>query len=172
MAAKLSNLVDKMSGVNLQMEDYADMSSQSAKNLWELEASDSSPSHSPSWFLARRLLSSCPNTKHCLEICATLTEELGAVPPPFHSWTAPLVEDMLHDVRTRLIEAVVTGPGRAGLFYERCSMGEGLTADEARDATFLLTGAGTWAGKSAYLTADPMTIQGGQQAIAHAVTDH
>ena len=40
-------------------------------------------------------------------------------------------------------------------------MGQGLTVDEARDATFLLTGTGTWVGKSAYLTADPMTIQRG-----------
>ena len=32
-------------------------------------------------------------------------------------------------------------------------MGEGLKVDEARDATFLLTGAGTWVGKAAYLTA-------------------
>ena len=40
-------------------------------------------------------------------------------------------------------------------------MGEGLRADKARDATFLLTAAGTWVGKSAYLTADPMSIQQG-----------
>ena len=50
-------------------------------------------------------------------------------------------------------------------------MGEGLTADKARDATFLLTGAGTWVGKSAYLTTDSMTIQEGKMAIAQAVTD-
>ena len=91
-----------------------------------------------------------------------LTEELGAVPPPSHSWTAPLVEDMLHDIRTRLTKAVVIGPGRAVLFYGRCSLGEGLIEDKARDATFLLTRAGMWVGKLAYLTADPMTIQEGQ----------
>ena len=51
-------------------------------------------------------------------------------------------------------------------------MGEGLTADEARDAAFLLTGAGTWVGKLAYLTADSMTIQEGKRAIAQAVSDH
>ena len=145
--------------------------SQSAKDLQELEASGSSPSHLPSCSPARRLLSSCPNMKHCLEIHVTLTEELGAVPPPSHLWMAPLVEDMLCDIRTGLTEAVVTGPGRAVLFYGRCSLGEGLTADEARDATFLLTGAGTWVGKPAYLTTDPMTIQEGRQAIAQAVTD-
>ena len=161
MAAKLSDLVNRMSEADLQMEGHADMPSQSAKDLWESEALGSSPSCSPSWSLARRLLSSYPNMKHCLEIHVTLTEELGAVPSPSHSWTAPLVEDMLHEVRTSLTEAVVTGPGRAVLFYGRHSMGEGLTTDEARDAAFLLTGAGTWVGKLAYLAAKPMTIQEG-----------
>ena len=45
-------------------------------------------------------------------------------------------------------------------------------ADEARDAAFLLTGADMWVGKSAYLAADPMTMQEGRWAIAQAVTDH
>ena len=81
------------------------------------------------------------------------------------------MEDMLHDARTRPTEAVVIGPGRAVLFYGRCSMGEDLTMDEARDATFLLTGAGTWVGKSAYLAADPMTIQEGRRAIVQAIID-
>ena len=48
--------------------------------------------------------------------------------------------------------------------------GEGLKADEARDATFLLAGAGTWVGKSAYLAANPMTIPEGKRAIAQAVS--
>ena len=51
-------------------------------------------------------------------------------------------------------------------------MGEGLKVDEARDATFLLTGAGMWVGKSAYLTANPMTLQEGKKAITRAVSDH
>ena len=171
MTAKSSDLVDETSGANLQMEGYTDVPPQSAKDLQESEALDSSPSHLPSWSPARRLPSSCPNTKHCLEICVTLTEELGAVPPASHSWMAALAEDMLHDARTRLTKAVVIGPGRTVLFYGRHSMGEGLTADEARDTAFLLTGAGTWVGKLAYLTADPMTIQEGRWAIAQAITD-
>ena len=84
---------------------------------------------------------------------------------------APLMEDVLHDARTRLTKAVVIGPGRAVLFYGRCSMGEGLTMDKARDAAFLPTGAGTWVGKLAYLTADPMTIQEGRRAIAQVISD-
>ena len=71
------------------------------------------------------------------------------------------MEDLLHDISTGLTKAVVTGPGRAVLFYGRHSMGEGLTADEARDAAFLLTRAGMWVGKLAYLATDPMTIQEG-----------
>ena len=59
----------------------------------------------------------------------TLTDELGDMPPPSHSWMAPLVEDMLQEARAGLTEAVVTGPGRAILFYGRHSMGEGLKAD-------------------------------------------
>ena len=51
-------------------------------------------------------------------------------------------------------------------------MGEGLKADEARDAAFLLTGARTWVGKSAYLTTNPMTLQEGRRAIAQAISDH
>ena len=110
--------------------------------------------------------------KHCLEIQVTLTDELGDMPPPSHSWMAPLVQDMLQEARAGLTEAVVTSPGRVILFYGRHSMGEGLRADEARDATFLLTGAGTWVGKLAYLTTNPMTIQEGKRAIAQAVLDN
>ena len=79
---------------------------------------------------------------------------------------------MLQEARAGLTEAVVIGPGRATLFYGRHLMGEGLKADEARDATFLLTGAGKWVGKSAYLTANPMTIQEGRRAIAQAISDN
>ena len=172
MATKLSDLVDKMSGANLQVDGHVEMPTQSAKDLREPEEEDSSPSHLPSWSPAQRLPSSCPNMKYCLEIRVTLTEELEAIPPPSHSWMAPLVEDMLHEARTGLTEAVVTGPGRAVLFYGRCSMGEGLMANEARDATFLLTGAGTWVGKLAYLATDPMTIQEGKRANAQAVLDN
>ena len=127
MAAKLSDLVDETSGANLQVEGHTDVPTRNVKDLLEPEASDSSPSCLLSWSLAPP--SSHPNTKYCLEICVTLTEELGAVPPPSHSWMPPLVEDTLHNARTGLTKAVVTGPGRAVLFYGRCSMGESLTMD-------------------------------------------
>ena len=45
-------------------------------------------------------------------------------------------------------------------------------ADEARGATFLLTGAGTWMGNLAYLATDPMIIQESKRAIAQAISDN
>ena len=102
----------------------------------------------------------------------TLTEETGAVPPPSHAWTVPLVEDMLCYARTGLTEAMVTGPGRAVLFYGRHSLGEGLSPGESMNATFMLTGVGTWVCKPAYLATDPLTIQEGWQEIAQTITKH
>ena len=51
-------------------------------------------------------------------------------------------------------------------------MREGLRADKARDAIFLLTGAGMWMGILAYLTANPITIHEGRRAIAQAILDN
>ena len=172
MAAKSSDLVDKMSEANLQVDGQVEKPAQGAMDLWEMEEGDSSPLCLLTWFPVQRLLLGHLNMKHCLEIQVTLTDELGDVPPPSHSWMAPLVEDMQQEARAGLTEAVVTGPGRAILFYGRHSMGEGLRADEARDAAFLLTGAGMWVGKLAYLTTNPMTIQEGKRAIAQAVSDN
>ena len=143
------------------MEDHVDVPSQGANGPREQGALGSFPSYLPYWSPARRQPLNYPNTSHCLEIHVTLTEELGAISPPSHPWMAPLVEDMLCDARTSLTKAVVTDPGRAILFYGRHSLGEGLTLDQARDAAFLLTRAGTWVRKPAYLAADLMTIQEG-----------
>ena len=95
MAAKLSDLAEEFSGASLQANGQVEEPTQGAKDLWESEEDDSSPSHLLLWSPAWRLLSGHPNVKYCLEIQVTLTEELGAIPPPSHSWMAPLVEDML-----------------------------------------------------------------------------
>ena len=68
MAAKLSNLVDKTSGANLQADGHAEVPTQGAKDLQEPKEEDSSPSHWPSWSPAQRPPSGCPNMKYCLEI--------------------------------------------------------------------------------------------------------
>ena len=95
MAAKSSNLADKMPGANLQADGQMEVPTQGMKELQGSEEEDSSPSPLPSWSPARRPLSGHPNARYCLEIRVTLTEELGAIPPSSHSWMAPLVEDML-----------------------------------------------------------------------------
>ena len=170
MATRSSDLAEEMSVASLQADGQVEEPTQGVKDLQVLEEDDSSPSHSPLWSPARRLPSGCPNMKYCLEIQVTLTEELGSIPPPSHSWMAPLVEDMLQEAGAGLTKAVVIGPGRAILFYGRHSLGEGLKADEVRDAAFLLTRAGTLVGKSAYLTTDHMTIPEGKRTIAQAVS--
>ena len=172
MAAKSSDLGDKMSEANLQADGWVENPAQGAVDQQETEEVDSSPHNLPMWSPVQRPPLGCLNMKHCLEIQVTLTDELGDMPPPPHAWMAPVVEDMLREARAGLTEAVIIGPGRAILFYVRHSMGEGLKAVEARDAEFLLTGAGTWVGRSAYLTANPMTIQEGRRAIAQAVSDN
>ena len=68
VAAKLSDLVDKMSGANLQIDGHMEVPTQIAKDPWELEEEDSSPSLLPSRSPALRPPSSHPNTKYCLEI--------------------------------------------------------------------------------------------------------
>ena len=81
MAAKSSDLADKMPGANLQVDDQMEMPTQGTKDLWGSEEEDSCPSHLPSWSPAQRPLSSHPNVRYCLEIRVTLTEELGGHTP-------------------------------------------------------------------------------------------
>ena len=161
MATKSSDSEDWTLGANLQTEDHIPKPSRGQKDPEEMGVLGSAPSHLPSWSPARKPSPSHPNTRHCLGIHVTLTEETGATPPPPHAWMAPLVEDMLCHGRTGLTETVVMGPSKAVLFYGRQSLGEGLSLGKARDTTFTLTGAGTWVGKPAYLATDPLTIQEG-----------
>ena len=45
MAAKSSDLVDKMSEANLQVDGQAEKPAQGVVDLWEMEEEDSSPLH-------------------------------------------------------------------------------------------------------------------------------
>ena len=110
MATRFSNLKDQMSGANLQAEGHVGIESQHCKGPEKMGALASSPSHSPSWSPARGLLPNHPNTRYCLGIHMTLTEETGVVPPLSHTWTTSLVEDMLHYARTGLAKSVGSRP--------------------------------------------------------------
>ena len=168
----MSNRSDNITEANLQADGLREEPAQGAAESWEMEEGDSSPCNSPTWSPVQRLPAGHFNTNYCLSIQVTLTDELGDVPPPMHSWTTPVIEDMLWETRAGLTEAVVVGPGKTILFYRRHSLGEGLKVDKARVAAFLITGEGTWVGKLAFLTADPMMLQEGKRAITCAVLDH
>ena len=127
MATRSSNLEDQRSGANLQTEGHVGMETQCQKYPEEMGEMSSSPSCLPSWSPARGPLPNSPNTRYCLGIQVTLTEDTGAVSPLSHAWTSPLVEDMLCYARTGLTKAMVTGPGGAVLFmgdilWERASV--------------------------------------------------
>ena len=172
MAAKTSDTGDNMTEANLLADGLVEELAQGAADQWETEEEYSSPHSLPAWSPVQRLPTGCLGTNYCLSIQVTLTDGLGDVPLPSHAWTTPVVGGVLQETRAGLTEAVVIGPGKAILFYRRCSLGEGLKVDEARDAAFLLTGAGTWVGTWAYLNTDPMMLQVGKRAIAHAISDH
>ena len=68
MAAKSSNLSDKMSEANLQADGQVEKPAQGAADWQETEEEDGSPHNSPMWSPVQRLPLGCLNTKHCLEI--------------------------------------------------------------------------------------------------------
>ena len=97
-------------------------------DVQEPEEEDSSPFCSLSWSQAQRPPSGHPNTKYCLEIWVTLTEELGAIPPPSHSVDGPT--GRIHAVQSNNwthSKQWWLDTGRTVLFYGRHSMGEGFT---------------------------------------------
>ena len=68
MAAKLSDLVDKMSEANLQVDGQVEKPAQGVADLWEMEEEDSSPLCSPVWSPVQRPPLGHLNMKHCLDI--------------------------------------------------------------------------------------------------------
>ena len=59
-----------------------------SKGPWRDGSIGQLTSHLPSCSPARGLLPNHPNTRYCLGIHVTLTEETGVVPPLSHAWTA------------------------------------------------------------------------------------
>ena len=84
-----------MSEASLQADGLVEKPAQGAADQQEMEEEDSSPHNSATWSPVQRLPTGHLNTNYCLEMQVTLTEELGDTPPPLHTWTAPVVEDMV-----------------------------------------------------------------------------
>ena len=68
MAAKLSDLSDKMSEANFHADGQVEKPAQGAVDWWEIEEEDSSPHNSLMWSPVQRLPLGHLNMKHCLEI--------------------------------------------------------------------------------------------------------
>ena len=94
----------------------------------------------------------------------------GVTPPPPHIWQVPVVEDKVWDGTSNLTEVVVTGPGKAILFYGQWSLGEVLSLGEVWDIMFMLLGATSWVGKQAKLITNPVSMGEGRQLMAQAIT--
>ena len=156
MANRMSDIDNQKPGVNIQTEDHTLTSPSGQNGPGDPGAFGSIPLCSPSQSLARKLTPEWPETWHCLKIQVTSTEDGRATPPPPHTWQAPVVEDMVWDCKSGLTEAIVTG--RAFLFYGGWSLGEGLRLGKAQDATFTLSGAISWFGKQAQLSANPVSL--------------
>ena len=95
MAAKTSDRGDDRTEANLQTDDPEERPAQGVVDHHEMEEEDSSPHNSLTWSPIPRLPIGRLNMNYCLSIQATLTDELGDVPPPPHAWMALVVEDML-----------------------------------------------------------------------------
>ena len=81
MAAKSSDLVDKMSEANLQADGQMEKPAQRAVDLWEMEEEDGSPLHSLTWSPVQRLLLGHLNMKHCLENPSDFNKWIGGCAP-------------------------------------------------------------------------------------------
>ena len=168
MAARSSDLDEQKPGTNIQKEDHTLTPPSSPNDPEDPEAFGSTPSKPPSQSLARK--PDYPKTWYCLEIQVISTEDDKIIPPPCHTWQVPIMEDMVWEGRTGLIEAIVTSPGWAILFYGWQLLGEGLNLGEVRDATFTLSGVIAWVGKQVQLSAKSVSLGNGRQLIAQAIT--
>ena len=137
MATRLSDLDDSEPEIKIQTEGHSLTLTNGQENP---EAFGSVPSHSPSWSLARKPTPDQPETQYCLEIQVVSTKDNKVIPLPSHAWQVLIMEDMVHEGRTGLTEAILTDPGWAILFNGWHLLGGGLNLGEARDATFMLSG--------------------------------
>ena len=95
MTAKMSDRGDNITEANLQADGLREELAQRALERQEMEEEDSSPNNSPMWSPVQRPPTDRLNTNYCLLIQVTLTDELGDLPPPSHSWMTLVIEDML-----------------------------------------------------------------------------
>ena len=94
MAARLRDLDNQKSRVNIQTEGHTLTPPSSQNGPEETGALGSTPSHSSSQSPVRKPTPDHPGTWYCLEIQVISTEDRGTTPPPLHAWQAAVVENM------------------------------------------------------------------------------
>ena len=95
IATSSSDLDDQKSGVTIQTEGYTLTPPSIQNGLEDPEAFGSTPSCSPSQYLARKLTPDWPETQYCLEIQVTYSKHGRVTPPPPNAWQAQVMEDMV-----------------------------------------------------------------------------
>ena len=97
----------------------------------------------------------------------------GDQPPLPHAWEGDLITNILQEpwLDNSITEAVVLSPGKAILFFSRCSKNEGLPYCKARDVEFGLGGPFNWARRSVQIEASRKNVQEGHHAILKAVVE-
>ena len=86
-----------MTEANLQANGLVEEPAQREADRWKTDEENSSPHNLLMCSPVQRPSTGHLNTNYCLSIQATLTDELGDVPPPSLAWMAPVVEDMLRE---------------------------------------------------------------------------
>ena len=81
MAARSSDLDNQKPGVNIQTKGHTLTPPSGQNDPENPEAFGSTPSHSPSWSLARKPTPDWPETQYCLEIQLTSTKDGGVTQP-------------------------------------------------------------------------------------------
>ena len=171
MATRSSNQDDFEPGIKIQTVGHTLTLTNGQNGQENPEAFGSAPSCSPSQSPTRKPTPDQPETQYWLEIHIISTADDKVIPPPPHTWQVPIVEDMVWEGRTGLMEAMMTGPGWAVLFYGQHSLGEGLSLGEVKDTMFTLSGITAWVGKQAQFNAKPISLGEGRQLITQAITE-
>ena len=111
MATRTSDLDELNLEVKIQTEGHTLTPTSGQNGPEDPDAFGSAQSCSPSQSLTRKPMPDWLETWYCLEIQVVFTEDKKVILPPSHTCQAPIVEDMVQEVRPGLMEVVVTGLG-------------------------------------------------------------
>ena len=97
-----------------------------------------------------------------------LNDVEGQPPPPFHSWTAGIIHDIVVETVPNLRECIPIGPGSAILLFgRRMEPRELLYLQEAQDLVAALPRQVQWVGKTLTQQATPLILAKGHRAIPY-----